>query len=147
MRKRGCLGAEVRIKVPFYDVDTLQVAWHGHYAKYLEEARCALLERIGYDYDAMRADGYAWPVIDLHIRYARPARFGQSIAVRAELVEWLNRLVINYLVTDAATGTRLTRATTTQIAVLIATREMQMVSPDGLVRAVQSALDAQEAAR
>ena len=144
MRKRGRLGAEVRIKVPFYDIDTLQVAWHGHYAKYLEEARCALLDRIGYDYDAMRADGYAWPVIDLHIRYAQPARFGQLIAVRAELVEWQNRLVINYLVTDAATGTRLTRAATTQIAVLIATREMQMVSPAGLVRAVQTALDAQE---
>ncbi len=146
MRKRGHLGAEVRIKVPFYDVDTLHVAWHGHYAKYLEEARCALLDDIGYNYDAMRADGYAWPVIDLHIRYAQPARFGQLVAVRAELVEWQNRLMINYLLTDAATGTRLTRATTTQIAVHIATREMQLVSPAGLIRAVETALNTRKTA-
>lgn len=146
MRKRGLLGAEVRIKVPFYDVDTLHVAWHGHYAKYLEEARCALLDGIGYNYDAMRADGYAWPVIDLHIRYAQPARFGQSITVRAELVEWRNRLLINYLLTDTETGTRLTRATTTQVAVLLATGEMQMVAPAGMVRAVENALNPDKAA-
>lgn len=146
MRKRGLLGAEVQIKVPFYDVDTLHVAWHGHYAKYLEEARCALLDGIDYNYDAMREDGYVWPVIDMHIRYAQPARFGQLIAVRAELVEWQNRLVVNYLIADAATGTRLTRATTTQIAVHTATGEMQMVSPACMVRAVQAALNTQKAA-
>jgi acyl-CoA thioester hydrolase len=146
MRKRGLLGAEVQVKVPFYDVDTLHVAWHGHYAKYMEQARCALLDGIGYNYDAMRDDGYVWPVIDMHIRYAQPARFGQLITVRAELVEWQNRLVVNYLITDAATGTRLTRATTTQIAVHAATHEMQMVSPACMVRAVQAALNTQKAA-
>jgi acyl-CoA thioester hydrolase len=146
MRKRGLLGAEVRIKVPFYDVDTMQVAWHGHYAKYLEDARCALLDRIGYNYDAMREEGYAWPVIDMHIRYAQPARFGQTIAVRAELVEWRNRLVIHYFIADAGNGTRLTRASTTQVAVHIASREMQLVSPAGLIRAVEAALNQPEAA-
>ena len=147
MRKRGLLGAEVRIKVPFYDVDTLHVAWHGHYAKYMEQARCELLDLIGYNYDAMTESGYAWPIIDLHIRYSQPARFGQAITVRAELIEWENRLVINYLVSDAETGTRLTRATTTQVAVHIATRAMQSVSPAGLVQAVQAALKKQEPRR
>jgi acyl-CoA thioester hydrolase len=146
MRKRGLLGAEVQVKVPFYDVDTLHVAWHGHYAKYMEQARCALLDGIGYNYDAMREDGYAWPVIDMHIRYAQPARFGQSIVVRAELVEWQNRLLINYLITDAGTGTRLTRAATTQIAVHLATGEAQMVAPAGMVRAVENALNTTKAA-
>jgi acyl-CoA thioester hydrolase len=147
MRKRGLLRAGIEIKVPFYDVDSLNVAWHGHYAKYMEEARCALLDSIGYGYDAMRAEGYAWPVIDMHIRYAQPAIFGQRIRASAELIEWENRLVLNYLVTDAGTGTRLTRATTTQVPVLVATREMQLGSPPGLTRAVQAALVRQEAAR
>ena len=35
MRKRGALGAEVEIRVPFYDVDSIYVVWHGHYVKYL----------------------------------------------------------------------------------------------------------------
>jgi len=147
MRKRGLLGASVRIKVPFYDVDSLNVAWHGHYAKYMEEARCALLELVDYDYGAMQAEGYAWPVVDLHIRYAQPALFGQELTARAELIEWETRLVLNYLISDARTGTRLTRATTTQVAVHIATRETQLVSPPGLIRAVRTALAREEAAQ
>jgi acyl-CoA thioester hydrolase len=68
MRKRGLIGAEVEIRVPFFDVDSIHVVWHGHYVKYLEQARCELLDLLGHNYDAMRASGYAWPVIDLHLR-------------------------------------------------------------------------------
>jgi len=65
--------------------------------------------------------------------------------VRAELVEWENRLKINYLILDAATGTRLTRATTEQVAVSIETREMQLASPAVFVEAVERKLQALEA--
>ncbi|MGE8672831.1 MAG: acyl-CoA thioesterase [Achromobacter kerstersii] len=145
MRKRGLIGAEVEIRVPFFDVDSIHVVWHGHYVKYLEQARCELLDLLGHNYDAMRASGYAWPVIDLHLRYAQPAQFGQRLTVRAELVEWENRLKINYLILDTATGTRLTRATTEQVAVSIETREMQLASPAVFVEAVERKLQALEA--
>lgn len=145
MRKRGLIGAEVEIRVPFFDVDSIHVVWHGNYVKYLEQARCELLDLLGHNYDAMRASGYAWPVIDLHLRYAQPAQFGQRLTVRAELVEWENRLKINYLILDAATGTRLTRATTEQVAVSIETREMQLASPAVFVEAVERKLQALEA--
>ena len=82
MRKRGALGAEVEIRVPFYDVDSINVVWHGHYVKYLEEARCQLLDCLGYGYEAMRASGYVWPVIDLQLRYAHAAQFGQPGGAR-----------------------------------------------------------------
>jgi acyl-CoA thioester hydrolase len=53
--------------------------------------------------------------------------------VRADIVEWENRLKIDYLITDAASGKRLTRASTTQVAVDIKSGEMQFVSPAGAV--------------
>ena len=40
------LSAEVDVTVPFHDVDMMAVAWHGHYLRYIELARCALLDRI-----------------------------------------------------------------------------------------------------
>jgi acyl-CoA thioester hydrolase len=40
-------------------------------------------------------------VIDLQLRYVRGATFGQTLNVRASLVEWENRLKINYLITDS----------------------------------------------
>jgi acyl-CoA thioester hydrolase len=120
---------EVPITVPFHDVDMIGVAWHGHYAKYFEIARCALLDQLNYGYDAMRASGYVWPIIDMRIRYIKPVRFGQRVVVKAVLKEWENRLLIEYLVTDEKTGERLTKGTTSQVAVDMTSGEMCYVSP------------------
>lgn len=120
---------EIPMQVQFFDLDPMEIVWHGNYVKYLEVVRCALLDQIGYNYVEMKASGFAWPVIDMQLRYAGPARFGQHLTLRAEIVEWENRLKIDYLITDAASGKRLNRASTTQVAVTIATGEMCFVSP------------------
>ena len=121
--------AEAEIQVLFFDLDPMEVVWHGHYVKYLEVARCALLDAIDYNYTQMKASGYAWPVIDMRLRYIDSATFGQRLKLRAEIVEWENRLKIDYLITDAAGGRRLLRGSTTQVAVDMVTREMCFVSP------------------
>lgn len=123
---------EVEIEIPFHDVDVMQVAWHGHYAKYLEIARCALLDSIDYNYPQMEDSGYAWPVIDMRIRYAQPLRFQQKIRVIAEVTEWENRLKVDYRIEDKQTGQRLTKAYTVQVAVDMASKEMLYASPDVL---------------
>ena len=140
MRKEGVLQAEIELNVPFFDVDMMEVVWHGHYVKYFEEARCALLDKLGHNYRQMRDAGYAWPIIDLQVRYIRGAQFGQRIRVRADLVEWENRLKINYLITDVATGERMTRGSSVQVAVEIASREMLLASPRVFVEAVERVL-------
>lgn len=122
--------AEIIIEIPFHDVDVMRVAWHGHYAKYLEIARCELFEQFDYNVPQMDQSGYAWPVIDMRIRYAQPLRFQQKVKVKATLVEWENRFKVNYLITDAETGKRLTKAYTVQVAVDVASGEMLYVSPD-----------------
>ena len=121
--------AEAEIEVQFFDLDPMQIVWHGNYVKYLEIARCALLDSIGYNYPQMKESGYLWPLIDLKLRYIGPAAFGQRLRVRAELAEWENRLKIDYTIVDAASGKRLTRASTTQVAVDIASGEMCFRSP------------------
>ncbi len=140
MRSKGAIHADTQIQVPFFDVDTMHVVWHGHYVKYLEVARCALLDKLGHNYQQMLESGYAWPVIDLQLRYVRGAVFGQTLNVRASLVEWESRLKINYLITDQATGERMTRASSVQVAVEIASREMQLASPKVFTDAVARAL-------
>jgi acyl-CoA thioester hydrolase len=121
--------AEVEIDVQFFDLDPMEIVWHGNYVKYLEIVRCALLDRIGYNYPQMKESGYLWPVIDMQLRYVGPATFGQKLKLRADLVEWENRLKIDYLITDAVSGRRLNRASTTMVAVDVATREMCFASP------------------
>jgi len=121
--------AEIETQVQFNHLDPMEIVWHGHYVNYLEIVRSALLTSIDYNYPQMRASGYLWPVIDLHVRYIAPAKFGQRLKLRAEIVEWENRLKIAYLLTDGASGRRVGRASTTQVAVAMATGEMCFVSP------------------
>ncbi|MGR8940530.1 MAG: acyl-CoA thioesterase [Gammaproteobacteria bacterium] len=121
--------AAIDLQIPFHDVDMMEVVWHGHYAKYCEIARCALLDRIDYNYAAMRDSGYAWPVIELRIRYVKPAVFGQQVTVKAKIGEWENRLKIDYLITDTLTGAKLAKGHTIQVAVNMQNNEMCLESP------------------
>ena len=126
------LTARVDWIVPFCDLDPLEVCWHGNYVRYYELARTALMQRIDYDYPQMRTSGYAWPIIEMFIRYAQPLTYQQHLHLDARLVEWENRLKIAYEIRDALTQKRLTYGHTVQVAVDIQTREMCFVSPDVL---------------
>jgi acyl-CoA thioester hydrolase len=123
------LSHEVEVVPAFYDIDPMEIVWHGHYVKYLEVARTALLAKFDYDYPRMRASGYGWPIVDMRLKYVRPAELGQRLIVRAEILEWENRLRIAYVIRDAGTGRKLTQASTIQVAVDMATREMLYVCP------------------
>ena len=134
------LSAEVNVQAQFYDLDPMKVVWHGNYTRYLEQARCALLDRIGYNYPEMDASGYVWPIVDLHVKYVRPIRFGQTIRVTATLAEYENRIRIDYRIHDAASGDLLTKARTLQLAVKAETGELCFESPAEFVDKVRALL-------
>lgn len=129
---------EVEIVVPFQDCDPMGVAWHGNYFRYLEAARSALLNKLEYNYDQMTASGYAWPVVDTRVKFVRPTRYGDRLRVRATLVEYENRLKIDYEIRDSATGQRVTRAHTTQVAVEMEKEEICFCSPQELIDKVRA---------
>jgi acyl-CoA thioester hydrolase len=135
------LKSEVEVEVPFHDSDPMGVTWHGNYFRYLETARSALLDNIGYNYRQMVDSGYLWPVVDARIKYVRPTTFGQRLRVTAKLAEYENRLKIVYTITDVASGEVVTEATTTQVAVDRERGEMSFVSPPALVDKVRAALN------
>jgi len=131
------LSAEAEIEIPFFDVDPMRVAWHGHYVKYFEVARCAMLRKIDYDYPQMEQSGFQFPVVEIYLRYVNPARFGQILLAQAELLEYENRLKIGYRITDRASGQRLTKGWSVQVAIDAQTRELQFVSPRALIERVR----------
>ena len=119
----------VEMTVPFHDVDPMGVVWHGNYFRYLEVAREALLKQFDYGYRQMEASGYVWPIVDTRLKYSGPVTFEQQIIVQADLVEFENRLRINYQIFDAQSGKRTTSGFTLQVAVHIESKEMCFVSP------------------
>lgn len=141
MRKQGVIGAEIDVEVPFHDVDLAGVVWHGHYMKYLENARWALMNRFGFGLDTMVASGFLWPIVGLQVKYVRAARYGDRLRVKCSLIEWETRVVLNYLILDAKDGARVGRAQTVQVAVERETGTLQLVTPEGLAARVKAALN------
>ncbi|UXK08328.1 acyl-CoA thioesterase [Shewanella putrefaciens] len=127
---KSLLTIDMEMQIPFHDVDSMGITWHGNYLRYFEIARCKLLDELGYNYRQMQASNYAWPIVDLQIKYVKASTFEQKITVRAELVEWENRLKINYQIRDVETGARITKGYTIQAAVDMSTQELCFVTPE-----------------
>jgi len=123
----------VIVQVPFHDVDSVQIAWHGHYVKYLEVARSEVLKLAGYGYEDFIESGIIWPIVDMRLRYAKPAVFDQRLNVFVQLIEWEHRMVFRYLITDAQSGEKITTAETTQVAVRRADGEMLYETPAAVI--------------
>jgi acyl-CoA thioester hydrolase len=113
----------------FYDLDPMNIVWHGHYPRFLELGRVAVMERIGYSYKEMVESGHAWPIIDLRMRYARPMRLGRTVRITAGIVEWENTLRTTYLIQELEGGERVMRASMSQVALDISSGEMLWVTP------------------
>ncbi|AOE50980.1 acyl-CoA thioesterase [Kangiella sediminilitoris] len=131
------IAAEYFAEVPFFDLDPMQIVWHGNYVKYFEEARCQLLRKIDYDYPDMKQSGYYWPIIDMRLKYVKPARYGDKLICIAVLKEFENRLKIEYQVQHAQSGEKLCKGYTAQVAVTVDTFEMQLISPPILKQKIE----------
>ncbi|MBW8309799.1 MAG: acyl-CoA thioesterase [Candidatus Paracaedibacteraceae bacterium] len=135
------LSIKYPIKIHYFDVDPMNVVWHGNYVRFMEMARTALIAQVGYDYAAMDASGYVWPIVDMRLKYIRPIMLQQSVIIEATLVEYENRIVVDYKFIDQETGKLLTKATTIQVAVKMGNTSMDMVCPPDFVNRVKQYLE------
>jgi acyl-CoA thioester hydrolase len=134
------LSAEIEFTVEFYDVDSMQIVWHGNYIKYFEKARCALLDKIGYGYREMRESGWAFPVTSVSIKYIGSLNFQDRVRAKATLTEYENCLKIKYELYDVKTGRLCTRGESTQMAIDMAAGESCIVCPPIFIDKVEALL-------
>ena len=80
----GFVGPEHRfaLTVYFEDTDTAGVVYYANYLKFMERARSDMIRAVGVDQSAaLRADGSAYFVTHVNIRYRAPARLGEDLVV------------------------------------------------------------------
>jgi acyl-CoA thioester hydrolase len=130
--------AEAETTVEFFHLDPLQVVWHGNYINFFELGRRMLLEKIDYSYREMEQSGYAFPVVDISVKYPGSLRFGDRALIKAVLMEYENRLRIQYEIRNAKTGIITTRGVSSQMAVDIKTGESCFVCPPILIKKVEA---------
>lgn len=128
--------SEYEIKVSFEDLDPMNVVWHGNYMRYLEQARCDMLDKLHYTYMDMKADGYAYPIAKMKVKYIKPAEFGDVLNIISEVVSVEPSLDIKYTIFNKNTNDKIFEATSIQIGVNINTRESVYVPPKRLREAI-----------
>ncbi len=76
-----------QIEVRYAETDMMGVVYHGSYLPWLEVARTALLAAEGLPYRDLEARGFFLPVIEVNLRYLRPARYADTVSVHAVIRE------------------------------------------------------------
>ena len=74
-------------KVRYYECDRMGVTHHSNYVRMMEEARIDLLDRLGYGFERMEADGIVSPVIAVDVQYRKSTTFQDEVAISLKLLE------------------------------------------------------------
>jgi acyl-CoA thioester hydrolase len=78
---------ETQIRIHYALTDQMGVVYHGHYAQFYEIGRTEAIRQIGYSYKDIEAMGIIMPVVDIHSRFLRPAKYDDLITVKTILKE------------------------------------------------------------
>ena len=125
-------------KVEFFDVDSMNVMWHGNYVKIIESARCSFLDAIGYDYIQMKEDGFIFPIVKMHFKYISPAFFKDILCVKTTLKDCDVFLEFVYELSNAKTKQKIAVASTHQVALATPSMTTQLSMPPKLLEAIKS---------
>ena len=141
---RGAAPHVHELEVRFREVDAYGVAWHGHYADWLECARQAYAAAFGFDLAGELDRGYTAPMVELAVQYRRPARFGDRLLVEVRTGDDPRPVFdFRYRITRRDGGELLATARTVQV--LVGPRGLLVGWPER-ARTLRAALRAHEAA-
>jgi acyl-CoA thioester hydrolase len=130
------VSSSVTLKVPYYDVDLMQIVWHGNYLKYFEAARQALFKKYGVDMQHYIEDTrYVFPVVRSMIKHIWPLRFDDEFICTAVLKEARVKIVLDFEIKLISNGKVCAKGWTEQVAVLLPEMEMVFQIPEEIQKA------------
>ncbi len=78
---------ETKIRIHYALTDQMGFVYYGNYAQFFEIGRVEAIRQLGFSYKDIEAMGIIMPVIDMHSRFLRPAKYDDIIAVKTTLKE------------------------------------------------------------
>ena len=68
-------------RVQYYETDMMGVVHHANYLRWMEEARIDFMDRLGFPYRRMEAEGVLSPVKSIRVNYLKPCTFGDEVDI------------------------------------------------------------------
>lgn len=79
--------SETTIRVRYSETDQMNVVYHGNYAQYFEVARAEAIREMGITYKEMEEMGIVMPIVELHTKFLRPAKYDDLLTIKTQLRE------------------------------------------------------------
>jgi len=88
---------EVKLAVPFYDLDPLNMVWHGNYLKYFDIARSELFTGSGLDlFDYFKRTNFLFPITKTSTKHIVSLRYRDEFTCKATCIEAQYKIVIDF---------------------------------------------------
>lgn len=84
---------ETQLRVRYAETDQMGVVYYGNYPQYFEVGRAEFIRDLGLSYRDMEEMGVLMPVIEMNVRYLRPARYDELLNLRTSLAELPDRRI------------------------------------------------------
>lgn len=128
---------EVRMTVPFYDLDPMQVVWHGNYLKYFDVARSALFDSLGVNLYTTQGEGsFIFPVVRTSVKYIHSLHHQDNFICKATVVEARFKIILDFEIRLAEDNKICTRGRGEQVAVKMPEMELVLGIPADIRRAL-----------
>jgi YbgC/YbaW family acyl-CoA thioester hydrolase len=102
-----------RLRIRTYELDSFGHVNNAAYLNYLEEARSEFLKQMGLSFHDFARYGVQLVIIEAHVYYKSPARYGDEIEVSATFRDVRPvSAFIDYTLTEIASGRLIATATT-----------------------------------
>ncbi len=77
----------IQIRVRYAEADPMNVVYYGNYAQYFEVGRVESLRNLGISYKGIEDMGIMLPVVELNIKYLRPAKYDDLLTIKTMIKE------------------------------------------------------------
>ncbi len=75
------------LRVYYKDTDAAGVVYYANYLKFLEVARTEYLRDLGLAVEGYLSQGIQFAVVEVHVKYKSPARYGELLQISTEVEE------------------------------------------------------------
>ena len=128
---------EIKLKVPFHDLDPMQVVWHGNYFKYFDQARFGLFASAGIDlYQYQVEKQFLFPITKNAVKHIAPLGPNDDFICKATVTEARYKIAIAFEIRLADTGKLCARCTSEQVAVKTPSMELEFEIPKDIRKAL-----------
>ena len=91
-------------RINYYETDKMGVVHHSNYIRYMEEARCYWLEKIGMPFSLLEENGITIPVLGVNCTYKYHVTFDDTIIIKPFTKEYTGvRMTVGYDIIDKKT--------------------------------------------